>query len=86
VNATAVGITKTGADNPASLELVKYLLSESGQNYFVTKTFEYPVVVGIPDPEGVPPLDELEGPQIDLTDLESLEATQALLTEKGLLG
>ena len=86
VNATAVGITESGADNPASLELVKYLLSEAGQTYFVTETFEYPVVVGIPDPAGVPPLDELDGPPIDLTDLDSLEATQALLTEKGLLG
>ncbi len=85
VNATAVGITKKGADNPASLELVEYLLSEAGQTYFVTETFEYPVVDGIADPEGVPPLAELEGPAIDLTDLESLEATQALLTEKGLL-
>ena len=85
VNATAVGITTTGADNPASLELVEYLLSEAGQTYFVTETFEYPVVAGIADPEGVPPLAELEGPAIDLTDLESLEATQALLTEKGLL-
>jgi len=85
VNATAVGITNSGADNPASLELVEFLLSEAGQTYFVTETFEYPVVAGIPDPEGVPPLEELEGPALDLTDLESLEATQALLTEKGLL-
>ena len=85
VNATAVGITTRGADNPASLELVEYLLSEAGQTYFVTETYEYPVVEGIADPEGVPPLSELEGPAIDLTDLESLEATQALLTEKGLL-
>ena len=85
VNATAVGITNKGADNPASLELVEYLLSEAGQTYFVTETFEYPVVDGIADPEGVPPLEELEGPALDLTDLESLEATQALLTEKGLL-
>lgn len=85
VNATAVGITAKGADNPASLELVEYLLSEAGQTYFVTETYEYPVVDGIADPEGVPPLAELEGPAIDLTDLESLEATQALLTEKGLL-
>ena len=85
VNATAVGITKKGSENPASLELVEYLLSEAGQTYFVTETYEYPVVEGIADPEGVPPLAELEGPALDLTDLESLEATQALLTEKGLL-
>ena len=85
VNATAVGITTTGADNPASQELVDYLLSEAGQTYFVEETFEYPLVDGIPQPEGVPALEELEGPQIDLTDLASLEDTQAMLSELGLL-
>ena len=86
VNATAAAITKGSADDAASLALVEYLLSEEGQTFFVEETFEYPVVDGIADPAGVPPLDELEGPDLDLTDLESLEETQALLTDLGLLG
>jgi iron(III) transport system substrate-binding protein len=86
VNATAVAITETGADNPASLEFVEFLLSEQGQTYFVEETLEYPMIEGVADPEGLPTLEELAGPQIDLTDLESLEATITLLTDKGLLG
>jgi iron(III) transport system substrate-binding protein len=86
VNATAVAITKKGAENPASLEFVEFLLSEQGQTYFVEETKEYPMVEGVADPEGLPALEELAGPQIDLTDLESLEATITLLTDKGLLG
>lgn len=85
VNASAVGITGNGADNPAALELVEYLLSVEGQTYFATETFEYPLIEGVDDPVGVPPLEELQGPPLDLTDLDSLEATQALLTEAGLL-
>ncbi len=85
VNATAVAITKGSADDPAARALVEYLISEEGQTYFVEETFEYPVVDGIDDPEGIPALDDLEGPELDLTDLESLEETQALLTELGLL-
>ena len=85
VNATAVGILSGAADNAAALAFVEYLLSEDGQAYFAEETLEYPVVDGIPDPAGVPPLEALEGPAIDLTDLESLEATQALLTDVGLL-
>lgn len=85
VNATAVGITKGSADDDAALALVEYLLSEKGQTYFVEETFEYPVVDGIDDPEAIPALDELEGPDLDLTDLQSLEETQALLTDLGLL-
>lgn len=85
VNATAVGILEGAADNKAALAFVEFLLSEEGQTYFTTKTHEYPVVDGVPDPEGIPSLDELEGPAIDLTDLESLAETQALLTDVGLL-
>ena len=86
VNATAAGITRTGADNPAATALIDYLLSPTGQETFVEETWEYPVVEGIADPEGIPPLAELEGPPLDLTDLDSLEETQALLTDLGLLG
>ncbi|HUF98520.1 MAG TPA: hypothetical protein VMM60_10360, partial [Ilumatobacter sp.] len=84
-NATAVGITTGGAENPAALAFVEFLLSEEGQTYFVEHTFEYPVVAGIPGPVGYPDKAELEGPAIDLTDLDSLEVTQALLTDLGLL-
>ncbi|WP_030483344.1 extracellular solute-binding protein [Nocardioides aequoreus] len=85
VNATAVGVTPQGADNAEAQAFVEYLLSEEGQQYFVEETYEYPVVDGVADPEGVPALDELEGPQLDLSDLDSLQETQALLTEAGLL-
>jgi iron(III) transport system substrate-binding protein len=85
VNATAVGITAESGDNPAALALVNYLLSNEGQTYFATQTFEYPLVDGVADPVGLPTLEELQGPVIDLTDLDSLEATQKLLTEEGLL-
>jgi len=84
-NATAVGITNTGETNPAALAFVEYLLSPEGQAYFVENTFEYPVVDGVADPAGYPARADLEGPALDLTDLDSLAATQALLTELGLL-
>lgn len=85
-NATAAALTKNGADNPAALAFIEYLLSDAGQQYFVDETYEYPVVDGIADPPGYPARSELEGPALDLTDLDSLEDTQALLTELGLLG
>ena len=85
VNATAVGLLAGAADDPAALEFVEYLLSEEGQTYFATETFEYPLVEGVADPEGLPALEDLQGPDIDLTDLESLAETQALLTDVGLL-
>ena len=85
VNATAVSLLARAADDPAALEFVEYLLSEEGQTYFATETFEYPLVDGVPDPEGLPALEDLQGPDIDLADLESLAETQALLTDVGLI-
>lgn len=85
VNATAIGITVGRGDNEAALALIDYLLSAEGQATFVAETWEYPVVEGVDDPEGIPPLADLEGPALDLTDLDSLEETQALLTDLGLL-
>jgi iron(III) transport system substrate-binding protein len=84
VNATAVGITTSGKDNPAALAFVDFLTSKEGQTFFVEKTWEYPVVGGVPGPQGMPALAELEGPGIDLADLDSLEKTQQLLTDVGL--
>jgi iron(III) transport system substrate-binding protein len=85
VNATAVAITTSGAENPAAQRFVDFLLSEQGQRAFVDETWEYPLVAGVEGPAGIPPLAELGGPNLDLTDLDSLEQTQQLLTELGLL-
>lgn len=84
VNATAVGATTNGAKRPAALAFIEFLLSPEGQTYFVNETWEYPVVDGIADPAGVPAMADLEGPALDLTDLDSLEQTQQLLADLGL--
>ncbi|MGI9028936.1 MAG: extracellular solute-binding protein, partial [Ilumatobacteraceae bacterium] len=85
VNATAVGVLANAADDPDAMAFVEYLLSEPAQTYFAEETFEYPLLEGVADPEGVPALEELQGPQIDLTDLDSLQQTQALLADVGLI-
>lgn len=85
VNATAVAITRTGSDDPNAQKLVDFLLSKRGQEDFVEETWEYPLVDGVRDPKGIPGLDSLQGPKLDLTDLDSLERTQRLLTDLGLL-
>ena len=85
VNVTGAGILATGAENPSAQAFVEYLLSESAQEYFLTETFEYPLVDGMPGPAGVPPLEELGGPDIDLAQLSSLSETVELLTRVGLI-
>jgi len=84
VNATGVGILTKGAGRADAQAFVDYLLSEAGQTYFAQKTFEYPLVSGVAGPEGVPPLESLSAPDVDLAKLGTVEESAALVDEAGL--
>ena len=86
VNVAGVGILATTKKTEKAQQFVEFLLSPTAQNYFATKTFEFPLVAGIAlgNPE-LPNLTTLVGPNVDLSDLSSLAETQALLQKVGLL-
>lgn len=84
VNATGVGILSGAADNKQAHEFVKFLLSKEAQQYFVENTYEYPLLPGVDAPEGVPPLESLKGPKLDLSDLGTVAETTKLIEEAGL--
>lgn len=85
VNVTGAAILAGAEGDPDALAFVEYLVSEKAQRYFVEQTFEYPLLPGIDAPEGLPALDSLVNPDLDLSDLESLGQTQQLLADAGLL-
>lgn len=85
VNVAGAGVVKSAKNPDAALALIRYLLSSTGQRYFAEKTFEYPLVAGVSATPGLPALSSLQPPAIDLADLDSLETTQALLADVGLL-
>lgn len=85
VNIAGVGITTTGADDPSSARLVEWLLTPETQQWFVENTSEYPLVPSVAAADGMPPLDSLRGPDIQLAQLEDLPGTLAMLQEVGLL-
>ncbi|MGY6496761.1 MAG: extracellular solute-binding protein [Microcella sp.] len=85
VNVTGAGILAGSAENEAALAFVEYLVSEEGQRYFVEQTFEYPLVPGIDAPEGLPSLESLVNPELDLSDLDDLATTQELLARLGFI-
>jgi iron(III) transport system substrate-binding protein len=72
------------ADDADVRALLDFLLGVDAQTQFAQQTFEYPVVSGAPAPAYVPALAELKPPAINLNDLESLEASIALIKETGL--
>jgi len=84
VNVSGIGVLAHSADDPDTRAFVDYLLSETGQRYFAEQTSEYPMIEGIDVVPGLPPLAELSTPELDLNDLDSLEATVTMISEAGL--
>lgn len=85
VNVAAVGrLASSHAPNEATA-FIEFLLGAVAQAYFAEKTFEYPLVAGVPADPALPKLGDIESPNIDLSDLDTLEETLRLLKEVGLL-
>jgi iron(III) transport system substrate-binding protein len=86
VNVAGIGVLDTSDQQEASVELVRYLLGEETQTYFgqVTDALEFPLRDDVDSPE-LPSLSELDPPEVDLSQLEDLQGTLALLQEVGAL-
>jgi iron(III) transport system substrate-binding protein len=81
-----VGVLAATERPEAAQEFVEFLLSEETQAFFATDTFEFPVIEGVPQPEGVPPLSEINAPDIDLSGLaDVLDMATRLVAEAGLV-
>jgi iron(III) transport system substrate-binding protein len=61
------------------------MLSPAAQEYFAEETAEYPLIAGVATVPGLVPLDQLQGPDIDLGDLASLPVTIEMIQQSGLL-
>lgn len=85
INVAGVGILGTSEKQAQAQRLVDFLLAPASQAYFAQKTFEYPLVPGSPSPAGVKALDDIEHPDIDLSDLDDLKGTLELLAKAGVL-
>jgi len=80
------GILASSSQQDAALEFISYLLATSAQEYFATQTFEYPIVEAVPANPGLPPLDSLNPPEINLSELAAvLDRATDLVAEAGLL-
>jgi iron(III) transport system substrate-binding protein len=86
VSAAAVGILESTDDRAGAERFVEFLLSDAGQRFYAEEAeeAEYPLVEGIEPKQGLPPLDTLQGPDIELDQLgPELEKTLELLNEVG---
>ncbi len=85
VNVAGVGILKSSKRKDAATKLVDYLLSERAQRHFAEQTYEYPVIAGVSSDPRLKPLKEIDPPNLDLSKLEDLKGTLALLRSTSVL-
>lgn len=85
VNVAGGGVLDSSDQPDTAQGLLGYLLGPEAQGAFATETNEYPLREGIPGPEGLVPLEEIDTPDIDLSSLADLQGTLTLLREVGAL-
>jgi iron(III) transport system substrate-binding protein len=86
VSVAGAGVIEGTNQRAKAERFVEYLLSETGQRFYAAETqeAEYPLVDGVEPRAGLPPLDSLHGPDIQLDELgEKLETTLEMLDEAG---
>lgn len=82
VNASGIIALKEGE---LPVNFIRYLLSKEVQSYLAEEAYEIPLVDNVAPPEGLPSLDLISPPDIDLTKLADLRPTIDLMRQAGIL-
>jgi len=80
-----VGILEGSDNKELAIQFIKFLLSVSGQQFFASQTYEFPLNDQAQPNNLLPALEDVTKPSIDLGDLTDLAGTQALMREVGAL-
>jgi iron(III) transport system substrate-binding protein len=85
INVSGAGILKSSKKYAAAEDLIIYLTSQGVQSTFVSQTHEYSLIANQTPPAGLPALNTIGSPAVDLESLADIEKTQELLIKVGLL-
>jgi iron(III) transport system substrate-binding protein len=85
VMVAGAGILKQSDNRENAEKFLRFMESTVAQQYFASQTFEYPLVEGINTHRLLPPIAELNAPNIDVADLADLAGTQSLLRDLGII-
>jgi iron(III) transport system substrate-binding protein len=82
-NVAGAAVVDAASDADLASNFVRHLLSGEAQDYFARTTFEYPLIPEVEPIGDLPTIDELDVPDLDLTQLSDLEPTIDLMREAG---
>lgn len=83
--ANGLAVLATSKNKENGYKFASFLLSQVGQQYFTSKTYEYPLVKGVATSPLLPPLEQLKLYEIDQIKLGDTQGTLKLLRETGVL-
>lgn len=67
------------------INFIRYLFTEQVQSYLAREAYEIPLVSDVAPPAGLPALDSLSPPELDLTRLADIKPTLNLMRSAGVL-
>jgi iron(III) transport system substrate-binding protein len=80
------GILRSSGNQESAQAFIEFMLSTEAQKFFAEKTYEYPLLPGIPADSLLPPIESIPTPNIDLSDLATvLDIATDLVAEAGLI-
>jgi iron(III) transport system substrate-binding protein len=83
-NVAGAAVVDTASDEDLAANFVRHLLSAEAQEYFAIETLEYPLIEGVEPVGGLPSIDEIDSPDIDITQLSDLGPTIDLMRDVGI--
>lgn len=85
INVAGAGVLSSSDQQGEAEDLVAFLLSTKAQRYFANETKEYPLIDAVAADPRVVPLNQIQHPRIDLSNLDDLQGTLVVLRESGAL-
>lgn len=85
VNISGAAALKNSGNTGLADAFIRHLLSAEAQEFFATVTYGYPMIPEVEPVGGLPTIDELNTPDIDLTKLSDTGPTLDLMRETGVL-
>ncbi len=85
INVAGAGVLASSNQPGLAQRFILYLLSRTGQQYFADNTYEYPLIAGVGVNAQLTPLENIQPPDIDLSELADLQTTLEMIEASGAL-
>jgi len=85
VNVSGAQILQGTQKQDLAETFIQHVLSAEAQEFFATRTYAYPMIPDVEPVGGLPTIDELNPPDIELSELSDIGGTVDMLREVGIL-